>query len=204
MTRMRSGSIPPLSWASAARPRTGESACGDLAVVLVTERGALVAVIDGLGHGPHAASAAAAAGEALRARPDAAPDRLLADCHAALARTRGAVVSVASVDVSARQIAWAGVGNVSGVILRPGGRRENLLLHSGLVGGRLPAVRRAVLPFGPGDAVVFASDGVNPGFYSSLRNDQSPQFVIESTLRDHAVPTDDATVLALSWGQEAA
>lgn len=204
MTRMRSGAIPPLSWASAARPRTGETACGDLAVVLVTARGALVAVVDGLGHGPHAATAAAAAGDALRTAPDAAPDRLLTDCHLALAHTRGAVVSVASIDVESRQIVWCGVGNVSGVILRPGGRRENLLVQSGVVGGRLPKLRRSVVPFGPGEVLIFASDGVRPTFSFGLRPDHAPQAVIDRTLRDHSVTTDDATVLALSWVAEPA
>ena len=51
----------PLEWATAGSARGGESVSGDLAVVSMLPDGALVAALDGLGHGAEAARAAATA-----------------------------------------------------------------------------------------------------------------------------------------------
>ncbi|HEY1633585.1 MAG TPA: hypothetical protein VGF64_02425, partial [Acidimicrobiales bacterium] len=58
-----------LEWAVAARPFPGESVSGDQSVVRVSETEALLAVIDGLGHGPEAATAAEHAVDVLRENP---------------------------------------------------------------------------------------------------------------------------------------
>ena len=43
---------------------------------------------------------------------------LLEQCHRALARTRGVVMSVASVRARELTVTWLGVGNVEGVLAR--------------------------------------------------------------------------------------
>ncbi len=59
----------------AGAPLAGEDRSGDLAVFAPYEGGALVAAIDGLGHGAAAADAAEAAGAILSERPDDPPTR---------------------------------------------------------------------------------------------------------------------------------
>jgi len=59
----------PVEWSVATRCRRGEATSGDLAVVTLLPEGALVAGIDGLGHGSEAARAARKAAEAVRENP---------------------------------------------------------------------------------------------------------------------------------------
>ena len=53
---------------------------------------------DGLGHGPEAAKASAAAVQTLAAAPGHAPQRLMEECHHALRPTRGAAMAIAELD----------------------------------------------------------------------------------------------------------
>ena len=77
----------PVEWAVARRCRRGEATSGDLAVVSVLPEGALVAGIDGLGHGAEAARAAQRAADVVRERPS--PDLVAcwsSACHVGSAR----------------------------------------------------------------------------------------------------------------------
>ena len=89
----------------AERALAGEFRSGDRAVLVVYEGGALVAAIDGLGHGGDAADAAAAAAEVLSAHPDDDPVHLIEACHRALARGRGAVMTLAWFDLEQGRLA---------------------------------------------------------------------------------------------------
>ena len=59
-------------------------------MLVAYEGGALVAAIDGLGHGGEAADAAAAAAEVLSAHPDDDPAHLIEACHRGAERARAA------------------------------------------------------------------------------------------------------------------
>ena len=59
----------PVEWSVATRCRRGEATSGDLAVVTLLPEGALVAGIDGLGHGVEAARAARRAAEVVTESP---------------------------------------------------------------------------------------------------------------------------------------
>src|ERR1041385_8722514 len=100
--------------------------------------GALVAAIDGLGHGPEAALAARSAADALEHYAREPVVQLLGRCHESLRGTRGAVITLASFSVATGKMSWAGVGNIEGTLLRaePGeGRvRESVMLVGGVPG----------------------------------------------------------------------
>ena len=66
----------------AERPLAGEQRSGDRAVLAPCDGGALVAAIDGLGHGAAAADAAETAATLMAGRPDEEPKRLIEACHA--------------------------------------------------------------------------------------------------------------------------
>ncbi len=80
-----------------------------------SEDGALIAVVDGLGHGPEAAAAARAAVETLNVQATAAGScnlrHLLVAIHQALRGTRGAVAGVALVEACTGSLHYAGIGN---------------------------------------------------------------------------------------------
>src|SRR6185503_9291337 len=132
---------PAIEWGEAARALSEPS--GDLAVVHPFEHGVLVAVVDGVGHGPEAANAAQLAAEQLAAHPEESVIALLRRTHARLKGTRGVVMSIASFNTRDDTMTWIGVGNVEGILLRAepagGSPRESILLRGGVVGYDLPA-----------------------------------------------------------------
>ncbi|MFF3615143.1 SpoIIE family protein phosphatase [Streptomyces sp. NPDC002580] len=115
---------------------------------------------DGLGHGPAAAKASGAAVEELRRLAHLPPPELLGALHTALRDTRGAAVAVARLDLGARHLDFAGIGNI-GARLRSGDTWHPLLSHPGIVGAhrpaRLPPCRR---PWNPDSLLVLHSDGL--------------------------------------------
>src|SRR5688572_24592862 len=135
--------VPLIELAIALRPAPGQTVCGDVAVGVPFADGFLVGVIDGLGHGPEAAVAAAAAAQVLRENPSAPVIELIDRCHRRLKVTRGAVMSLASFDSRHKTMTWIGVGNVEGTLLRGRyatlrRRRESLLVRGGVVGANIP------------------------------------------------------------------
>ena len=193
----------PIEWGIAARCRHGEATSGDVAVVDLLPDGALVAGIDGLGHGSEAARAARKAAAVMRESPDDDLVRLVQRCHCALRGTRGAAISVAFVSASESRMTWLGVGNVEGRVLsgdpaetRPKG---SLALGRGVPGHELPAVRAATITVAPGDVLLLATDGVDAGFADSLELSGSSQAISERILSDHRRPSDDALVIVVRY-----
>jgi phosphoserine phosphatase RsbX len=192
----------PVEWSVATRCRRGEATSGDLAVVSVLPGSALVAAIDGLGHGTEAARAAGSAGEVLRASPSTDLVPLVRRCHTALRGTRGAAISLAVISAAESCMTWLGVGNVEGRVLsREPSRRikASLALGRGVLGHELPAVRIATLKVRPGDVLILATDGVDAGFADSLDISGSTRAITERILADHWKPADDALVVAVRY-----
>lgn len=192
----------PVEWGIATRCRHGEAANGDVAVVTVQPEGALVAVIDGLGHGSEAARAARRAAEVVRANATQDLVLLMQCCHAALRGTRGAVISLAFIS-SNSGITWLGVGNVEGRVLS-GDRTVtrppvSLALGRGVPGHELPTVRTAMLDMRPGDVLVLATDGIETTFADSLDLSGSSQAISERILAGHWNHRDDALVAAVRY-----
>lgn len=193
----------PVEWGVAARCRRGEVTSGDLAVVTILPEGALVAGIDGLGHGSEAARAARRAAGVVRERPSRDLVLLVQRCHAALQGTRGAAISLAFVSAADGAVTWLGVGNVEGRVLGGGASatrsQDSLALTSGVPGHELPTLRTAALTVRPGDLLVFATDGIEAAFADSLDISGSPQAISERILADHGRPEDDALVVAVRY-----
>src|SRR5260370_34405419 len=98
----------------------GQRVSGDLEVVHYYDGGggALIAAIDGIGHGEQAAATARLAADIILRHPEYQPAALLTRCHAALRGTRSAVLSIASIDLRHAALSWLGIGNVSGLVCR--------------------------------------------------------------------------------------
>src|ERR1044071_4727239 len=99
----------PIVVSVASRPYPGERVNGDAHAVHWTGAAAgeggnghgrcRIAVIDGLGHGPEAAAAAACAVSFLDEHPDLDPAEALRRSHVAMMGTRGAAISIARLDL---------------------------------------------------------------------------------------------------------
>lgn len=196
---MNQPNSPPLvDWAVAQRATPGQTVSGDLHLVQPHERGVLLAVVDGLGHGPEASRAAATAVEALRRQPGDSVHALTKRCHAALTRTRGVVLTLATLDTTDHTITWCGVGNVEARLFRhdSGGLTpENALLRGGTVGSQLPVLYASVIPVNPGDVLILASDGIHPDYEYDLPLKSPPQRIADHVLDKYYKGTDDALVL---------
>src|ERR1700733_8712431 len=158
----------PIEWGIASRALPGQPTSGDRSVVQPFEDGVLVAAVDGIGHGEEAATAASVAAATLEAHAAERLTLLVQRCHEALRGTRGVTMSVASFNVSHGLVAWLGVGNVEGVLLRRGfvfgGLEKSLMLRAGVVGLQLPLLKAEVLEVAAGDTVIFATDGIQSDF----------------------------------------
>jgi phosphoserine phosphatase RsbX len=181
----------------------GEQRSGDLAVFAPYPDGGLVAVIDGLGHGDEAADASAIAGEVIRAHSGDPAKHLLDRCHEALRKTRGVVMTLAWFDLRDESVWWVGVGNVEARFVRGaslyGDRHDSALVMGGVVGYNLPAVRPARTDLMPGDAVVFATDGIDPNFAGSLTPHLPAQRLADRIFENHHKGTDDALAAVVRY-----
>src|ERR1044071_6563648 len=109
---------PYLDWAVASVAVEGEPESGDLHLVKTMSTGLLLAVVDGLGHGVEAAAVARRAVETLADSTSESIIVLIRQCHAALRESRGAVMSLATLNVMEDTMTWLAVGNVEGVLAR--------------------------------------------------------------------------------------
>jgi serine phosphatase RsbU (regulator of sigma subunit) len=185
------------------RPMEGETACGDVAVLEAWPRGALVAAIDALGHGPEAEQVAQLAESILRKEPQGSPAALLERCHAALRDTRGAAISLASFSSRDHTLTWLGVGNVEGFLFRANSaaspRRESIVLRGGVVGYQLPPLRPVSHPILRGDTLVLVSDGVSDRFADRWPHWEAPQQLADRILEENGKKTDDALVVVARY-----
>ena len=193
----------PIAWGVAMKALKGESESGDLHCVRAHDGGLLLAAVDGLGHGPEAAEAAQRAVGILTRHAGEPLPGLVRRCHEELLDTRGVVMSLAAADRSGRTVAWVGVGNVEGVILRADPDRvtprDRLVLRGGAIGVRLPAVQVSTVPVGPGDLLILATDGIDDGFERDLRPQAEPQALADWILARHGREKDDALVLVAQF-----
>jgi len=187
----------------AERALAGEYRSGDRAVLVTYRGGALVAAIDGLGHGGDAADAAAAAADVLAAHPDDDPAHLLADCHRALSRTRGAVMTLAWFDLEGGRLSWTGVGNVEGRLIHAASGvhapTEGAFTRGGVVGYNLPSIRVTSAELLAGDVMVLATDGIDSGFAKAIAAGGPAQSIADRILAEHGKHGDDALVVVVRY-----
>jgi negative regulator of sigma-B (phosphoserine phosphatase) len=179
----------------------GETRSGDVAVFVPTAAGGLVAVIDGLGHGPDAAAAAETCAEIVRANAEADATDLMQRCHEGLLDTRGCVMTVAWFDLERSQLSWAGVGNVDARLVRSGPelREEVALVFGGVLGYRMPRVRPARMPLERGDLLVMITDGIDAAISPALAGGGAAQALASRILDRHGKGSDDALAMVVRY-----
>src|SRR5439155_15227394 len=192
-----------IAWGAASRPLPGEIVCGDLHLIKRTRDGVLLAVVDGLGHGDAAMAAAQTAIAVLESHAEEPLTALVNRCHEALTKTRGVVMTVATLRPFEDKLTWLGVGNVEAILLRADRqakvRSDRVLLRGGLVGYQLPVLRATTLPLAPDDLLIFATGGIDAGFAEGLVCSDSPQQLADRILECHFKGHDDALVLVMRY-----
>ncbi|HMF75113.1 MAG TPA: ATP-binding SpoIIE family protein phosphatase [Bryobacteraceae bacterium] len=180
-------------------PVRGERECGDSWGWRTAGDGMVVMIADGLGHGPDAAEASRTAVSALASAKDLAPAALLERAHRALQHTRGAAIAIAAIDQKANQVQFAGVGNISAVILQPTAT-QHLVSHNGTAGHNVRKIQEFSYGWSPSAALVMHSDGITTHWrmntYPGLAR-HHPALLAATLLRDESRGRDDACVVVV-------
>lgn len=154
---------------------------------------------DGLGHGPSASEAAAAAVRVFEQNVEEGLEEFLNRAHRALAPTRGAAVAVLEFNLQSRQVAFAGIGNIGGRVWDSTMERNFVSSH-GIVGHEMRPVREYLYPWPVDASVVMATDGLltrwNLDQYPGLRL-RHPSLLAGVLYRDFQRGHDDVTVVAV-------
>ncbi len=185
------------------RALSGPAKSGDRHLVKPFASGVLLAVVDGLGHGNEAAEAAEIAVATLVDRPQDSVISLVRRCHWELRRTRGAVMSLASIDTQEETVSWLCVGNVEGMLIKAGAASQlphkTPVLRGGIVGSQLPPLRAAVTHIARGDTLILVTDGIRSGYAQGFPLLARPQRIADHILTHHGKSTDDALVLVARY-----
>ena len=182
------------------RPHEEETVSGDHARVHRSDDALVLAVCDGLGHGPLAREASMAAMEVFDERPEEPPSRILEECHRRLEATRGVVMAVCRVVEDTSTLEGSSVGNIDIQICAPRSARR-LGGSSAVVGGRRGAPIRARterIAVPEGELVIVTTDGISSKL--SVQDDLAlirshPIVVAQRIMERFARKTDDALVL---------
>ncbi len=180
-------------------PAAGESQCGDDWAIVQRGGRASVLVVDGLGHGPDAETAAQACMQAVASAPFDAPCESLARAHAHMRATRGAAAAVAHLDADAREVLFCGIGNIATRLTSGIGDRSFLCQH-GTLGLHLGRLQDVAAPWPDHALLVMHSDGL--GSRWDLRKTPGllqcdPAVIAAWLIRDHIGGRDDATVIVV-------
>ncbi|SEB86215.1 SpoIIE family protein phosphatase [Terriglobus roseus] len=203
--RFHLGSLPVASQVGVVSiPVKGETKCGDGYVLHLDGRRSLYMVVDGLGHGAGANEAALEAMATVRQYSGDTAAELLLRSHEALKKTRGAAMSVAIVDHERKICTYAGVGNVTGVLIA-GSSSRTMVSQNGTLGAVLPRnVQEYTYPVEPNTLLLMFSDGLNTrselGSYAGVQH-RHPMMMAGLLYRDFTRRRDDATVMVAPVGR---
>jgi negative regulator of sigma-B (phosphoserine phosphatase) len=181
-----------VAWLS--HPCTGETLNGDAVVVREYGSDVLIAVIDGLGHGPKAADVAQAARTWLEAATPSADGALglTRGLHSALQGSRGAAALVLL--LAADRMEACSVGNVE---LRSSLGTLPFVLTPGVLGVRLRQPKVCSAPRLIAERLVLFTDGISGRFDQAALRPLSPQDSVSHIFSAHRHKHDDASVVVV-------
>jgi anti-sigma regulatory factor (Ser/Thr protein kinase)/serine/threonine protein phosphatase PrpC len=188
-----------LQLAGIAAPYPGERFCGDGWSWHYSPERTLALITDGLGHGWEAAEAAKEAVATFQQRADLAPAEILRYMHDALRKTRGAVAAIAEIRPKEKSLVYAGIGNISAVLLGAG-KSRSLVSHNGTLGMTTSRFQEFQVDWSPDSVLVLHSDGLQSRWdllsYAGLIA-KHPAVIAGALLRDFRRQRDDASVVVV-------
>ncbi len=190
--------LNPFSIGVASRPHPLMPVNGDSFVVKQWEQKALVAVIDGLGHGQHAHRAAEAARHYVERHFDSPLSSIFTGASRACVATRGVVMAAALFDGARETVSFASLGNVEAHIFN-NSTKAKLLITRGILGhsNKLPTVTD--FPWEPQSVFVMHSDGLLSRWHweDFVFVNELPSRIAQRLLSTLARKEDDATVIVV-------
>jgi len=197
----RTASQGPLEVAGLAVPYPGEQLCGDAWEYACSPDRTLTLVVDGLGHGWEAAEAAQEAVAVFRKRQQSHPGEIIGYIHDGLRKTRGAVAAVAEIFPREGRMVYAGVGNISAVVLSHD-KSRSLVSHNGTLGVAAPRIQEFKSEWPMDGVLVVHSDGLQSRWDLSSTSypgllARHPALIGGALLRDFRRHRDDASVVVV-------
>ncbi len=180
--------------AVAQRPAVNESVCGD-ATEVVREGETLIAVADGLGHGPDAAEAAQAFCRYVRENPSLGLEDIIMGASQEISRTRGVACALVRIDAAERLMTFVGVGNIEVQAVSVADIHPICL--PGIVGQRVRKLQSFEYELHPGDLIVVYSDGISSRFDLRQMRHADVQALADAVLVEHGKDHDDATCVVI-------
>ncbi|MFQ4135960.1 SpoIIE family protein phosphatase [Nodosilinea sp. PGN35] len=188
---------PPLALGAVAQPKPGEEVSGDAWAWQGDERRCLLLVVDGLGHGPAAASAAAMAVEVFYEHHQQSPQRIVEAAHRALRSTRGAALAIAAVNFEQQTLCFVGIGNIA-ASLYSATEQHSLVSYNGTVGHEVRKIQAFTYPWYANSLLVMHSDGISTQWkldrYPGL-SQTHPSLIAGVLYRDFRRDRDDGTIV---------
>jgi anti-sigma regulatory factor (Ser/Thr protein kinase) len=180
-------------------PKPGETASGDAWCFHERVEGALLAGIDGLGHGFAAQQAATEACRVFDAEKHRPLQRLMQQLHEALRPTRGAAITLLEVDWDAGCMTSMAVGNVTAAFIN-GSVIKRVSADNGIVGHVIGKPRELQHPCPPDTIIVLHSDGLSanwhPERYPGLMQ-HHPALIAGVLYRDCKRGRDDSLIVVM-------
>jgi anti-sigma regulatory factor (Ser/Thr protein kinase) len=179
-------------------PVAGEVECGDGWRLAVRGGDAAIMVVDGLGHGSLAATAARVALAAFESAPFDAPREVMERAHRASAGGRGAAAACAAL-ASDGAVIYAGLGNIGGCLVSSE-RSQGMVSHGGTLGVAVRRVQQFDYRRARGALTIMHSDGVSARWDLKTRVgllQRHPAIIAAILYRDHARERDDSTVVVV-------
>lgn len=180
------------------RPLPGQRYNGDAYFIKRYEDKVIFAVIDGLGHGPDAHEAAQVAVYCLENYYRRPFTEIFQLCHKRLKKTRGAAMSLCRVNLKAKVMTHAGIGNVQTRVYSSEVSPPAPFCINGTLGVVMRTVRVDDYPLPENCIIIMFSDGISgrfsPDSFPGLLS-LKPQGLAKRIMDNHARDNDDATIM---------
>lgn len=183
----------------AQRPAENETVCGDAAEI-VRDGETLIAVADGLGHGPEAAEAAQAFCRYVRENASLGLEDIVEGASREISRTRGVACGLVRIDAAERLMKFVGVGNID--VQAVSVEDIHPICLPGIVGRRVRKLQPFEYRLHPGDLLAVYSDGISSRFDLRQMPGENVQELADAILADHGKGHDDATCVVIRIGRE--
>lgn len=178
--------------------KPGEHTSGDGIFIKSTENITRLMVADGLGHGPDANKAVNEAAAVFRGSTEESPTHQLKSIHAAIKKTRGAVMTILSYHHTQHTWTSAGIGNISLRMYGPVSFK-NQMSYNGIVGHNIPnTMNDQRYQTEEYNMAILCSDGIKTRWdltkYPMILK-YDPSILAAAIYKDHARRTDDMSVV---------
>ncbi len=176
------------------RPKPGFKSNGDAYFIKRYEDSAIVAVMDGIGHGDKASEASGIAVKVLEDKYRDELEQIVLTMHRRLHGSRGCVAGIVRMSKEGR-IEYLGVGNIRTQIYTAD-RYKRLVSFDGLLGSNVRTLRTDHLDLSTPCLVVLHSDGISSFSFEDKRIVYRPVMELaKEAFEKHKKSSDDATLL---------